>query len=107
MCICVQGFGGTPQSPLVCLQNAQTIRRSLASGPISIKDVENMLPPEEGLSMTIVEIERVSLISALENSVSTLNTANMFAPTCPTVMFTPRTVTAYQVARAGPAGTEE
>lgn len=76
----VQGFVGTAEQPLVCVQNAQTIRRSLpGGGPVSVSDVENMLPPEEGLTMTIVEIERASLISVLENSVSTLNDANMCA----------------------------
>eukprot|EP00892_Ulva_mutabilis_P007896 jgi/Ulvmu1/5479/UM023_0015.1 len=71
------GFVGTAEEPLVCVQNAQTIRRSLPAGPVSITDIENFLPPTEGLTMTIVEIERASLISALENSVSTLNNAAM------------------------------
>lgn len=79
----MQGFNGSPSDPLVCIQNAQTIRRSLAQGDVTIGSVENMLPPDEGLTLTIIEVERATLISALENSVSTLNPANMCALNLP------------------------
>lgn len=73
----MQGFIGRPNNPVVCLQNAATIRRTLpigAQGEVSISNIETMMPPEEGLSLTIMEVLTSDLKLALENGVSALNT---------------------------------
>ena len=63
---------------MVCLQSSATIRRTLAidsAGGVSVAAIETMMPPEEGLSLTIMEMPPSNLRTALENSVSALNTA--------------------------------
>ena len=74
----MQGFTTRDNSPVVCLQNSATIRRTLAigaAGEVSVAAIEEMMPPEEGLSLTIMELPPSNLKLALENSVSALNTA--------------------------------
>lgn len=75
---CSQGFRGRENDPVVCLQNSATIRRTLPIGPngeVTVADIETMMPPEEALSLTIMEVTLDDLKLALENSVSALNTA--------------------------------
>lgn len=49
-------------------------------GEVSVNAIETMMPPEEGLSLTIMEVLPSDLKLALENSVSALNTALVEVP---------------------------
>jgi hypothetical protein len=69
----MQGFSGRSTSPVFCLVNSAIIRRDMplaVDGSVTVAGVEEMLPPEEGVSMAIVEITPAALQLALENSVS-------------------------------------